>query len=56
MGLNALGPIIAGLAYDKTGDYFAAFVPFAVSYLIAAGALTIARRPSHPSGAVPLST
>ena len=48
MGLNALGPIIAGLAHDQTGSYLAAFVPFACAYLVAAGALTIARRPVHP--------
>jgi MFS family permease len=48
MGLNALGPIIAGLAHDQTGSYLAAFVPFACAYLAAAGALTIARRPLHP--------
>jgi MFS family permease len=50
MGLNALGPIIAGLAHDQTGSYLAAFVPFACAYLVAAGALTIARRPVHPGG------
>jgi MFS family permease len=47
MVLNALGPIIAGLAHDQTGSYLAAFVPFACAYLVAAGALTVARRPVH---------
>jgi OFA family oxalate/formate antiporter-like MFS transporter len=53
MGLNALGPIIAGVAHDQTGSYLAAFVPFACAYLVAAGALTIARRPVHPGGTAP---
>jgi OFA family oxalate/formate antiporter-like MFS transporter len=56
MGLNAIGPIIAGLAHDQTGSYMAAFVPFACAYLVAAGALTVARRPVHPGGGEVRST
>jgi MFS transporter, OFA family, oxalate/formate antiporter len=48
MGLNAIGPIVGGLAYDLTGSYLAAFIPFTFAYLIAAGALMIARRPAFP--------
>jgi MFS family permease len=45
MGFNSVGPIVAGLAYDLTGSYLAAFIPFTFAYLVAAGALSLARRP-----------
>ncbi|HEY7268891.1 MAG TPA: MFS transporter, partial [Dehalococcoidia bacterium] len=48
MTLNAIGPLVAGAAFDITGSYMAAFVPFTLSYLVAAGALVIARKPDIP--------
>ena len=45
LGTNAFGPLLAGAAFDLTGSYTAAFVPFTFAYVIAAGALFIARRP-----------
>jgi MFS family permease len=48
MGLNAIGPVVAGAAYDLTGNYLAAFIPFTLAYLLAAGSLVIARKPSEP--------
>ena len=51
MTLNAIGPIVGGLAYDHTGSYLAAFIPFTFAYLIAAGALIIAKRPILPAAA-----
>jgi MFS family permease len=48
MGFNAVGPIVAGLAFDLTGSYLAAFIPFTIAYLIAAGALALAKRPVLP--------
>ena len=47
MGLNAVGPIVAGLACDVTGSYLAAFVPFTIAYLVAAGALMLAKQPAR---------
>ncbi|HLF79496.1 MAG TPA: MFS transporter [Dehalococcoidia bacterium] len=47
MGFNAAGPLIAGIVYDATGSYSAAFTLFALSFGAAAISLTIARRP-HP--------
>jgi MFS family permease len=51
LGLNALGPIIAGGAYDLTGSYMAAFVPFTVLYIVAALGLVVARKPVPPGKA-----
>jgi hypothetical protein len=48
MGLNAIGPVVAGAAYDLTGNYLAAFIPFTLAYLLAAGSLVIARKPEVP--------
>lgn len=48
LGANALGPIIAGGAYDLTGSYMAAFIPLTIAYLVAAAALVIARKPRPP--------
>jgi MFS family permease len=50
MGLNAIGPLVAGGAYDLTGSYLAAFIPFTIAYLIAAVAMVVARRPALPAG------
>jgi MFS family permease len=48
LGTNAFGPILAGAAFDLTGSYVAAFVPFTVCYLFAALALVIAKKPAPP--------
>jgi MFS family permease len=48
MVFNAIGPIVGGVAFDLTGNYLAAFIPFTIAYVIAAGALIIARRPTPP--------
>jgi cyanate permease len=45
MSFNAAGPLIAGIVYDATGSYIAAFSLFASCYVAAAVALLIARRP-----------
>ncbi len=50
--LNAVGPVLAGAAYDLTGGYSAAFIPFMVAYIIAAGALVIATKPVPPESSV----
>jgi MFS family permease len=49
MGLNAIGPLVAGAAYDYTGSYLAAFIPFTIAYVVAAGAMLVAKRPAHPA-------
>ena len=49
LGLNAVGPVLAGAAYDLTGSYLAAFVPLTGAYLLAAAALALARKPAPPS-------
>jgi MFS family permease len=51
MALNAVGPIVGGLAFDLTGSYLAAFVPFTLGYLLAAAMLAIARKPTLPAPA-----
>ncbi|HLF71446.1 MAG TPA: MFS transporter [Dehalococcoidia bacterium] len=48
LGLNAAGPIVAGVAYDSTGSYLAAFIPFTLAYLVAALALVLASKPTPP--------
>jgi sugar phosphate permease len=48
LGMNALGPVIAGGAYDLTGSYMAAFIPFTLLYVIAALGLILAKRPPPP--------
>jgi MFS family permease len=45
MGMNAIGPLVAGAAFDLTGNYLAAFIPFTCAYLVAVGALLTAKRP-----------
>ena len=50
--LNAVGPVLAGAAYDLTGGYSAAFIPFMVAYIIAAGALVIAKKPAPSESSV----
>ena len=51
LAMNACGPLIAGAAYDLTGSYLAAFIPFTIGYLIAAVALIIAKKPAPPIAA-----
>jgi MFS family permease len=46
--LNAIGPLVGGAAYDITGSYLAAFIPFTFAYLLAAAALMVARKPRLP--------
>jgi MFS family permease len=53
--LNAAGPLVAGLAHDLTGSYLAAFIPFTISYLVAAAALSMAQKPSPPSRPNPVA-
>ena len=50
--LNAVGPVLAGAAYDLTGGYSAAFIPFMVADIIAAAALVIAKKPSPPESSL----
>jgi MFS transporter, OFA family, oxalate/formate antiporter len=49
MTLNAVGPLVGGAAFDLTGSYLAAFIPFTFAYLLAAGCLVLASKPPHPS-------
>ena len=49
LGMNALGPLIAGGAYDLTGSYMAAFVPFTLLYIVAAFGLVVAKKPVPPA-------
>ncbi len=52
LGLNAVGPVLAGAAYDLTGGYSAAFIPFMVAYIVAAAALVIAKKPPPPESSL----
>ena len=54
MVTSASGPLIGGVAFDLTGSYLAAFVPFALGYVIAASALLVSTRPTMPSMQPPL--
>ena len=57
LGMNAFGPVAAGGAYDLTGSYLAAFIPFTIAFVLAAVALIIARKPRPPVGdTTPYST
>ncbi|MDO8670200.1 MAG: MFS transporter, partial [Dehalococcoidia bacterium] len=42
---SAGGPLFGGWAYDRFGSYKVAFVIFAVTYLVAAGLVYLARQP-----------
>ena len=48
LGMNAAGPLIAGIWYDRTGSYTGSFILFSVLFLAAALALVFARYPSRP--------
>lgn len=52
MGLNAIGPLVTGAAYDLTGSYTAAFIPFTGAYLIAAAGMALARKPASAGAQV----
>jgi MFS family permease len=52
LGFNAAGPIVGGLAFDLTGSYLAAFIPFTIAYVVAAVCLVIAKKPSLPAASV----
>lgn len=45
LGMNAAGPFVAGLWFDRTGSYSAPFTLFAVLFLVSAVALALARYP-----------
>jgi len=51
MTLNAIGPVVGGAAFDLTGSYMAAFVPFTLAYLVAAASLVVAAKPAPPEAA-----
>jgi len=48
MGMNAAGPFVVGLWFDRTGSYDAPFIGFAVLFGLAALALALASYPSTP--------
>jgi MFS family permease len=52
MGLNALGPVLGGLAYDITGSYFLAFAGFAMLYVVSATLMVFVTRPAPRVSAV----
>ena len=45
LGMNAAGPFVAGLWFDRTGSYSAPFTLFAVLFLVAAAAIAFASYP-----------
>ena len=45
LGMNAAGPFVAGLWFDRTGSYSAPFTLFAVLFLAAAAAIAFASYP-----------
>jgi MFS transporter, OFA family, oxalate/formate antiporter len=45
LGMNALGPVLGGLAFDITGSYFIAFAGFGILYLVSAALMFFVRRP-----------
>ena len=55
---QALGPVLAGLAYDTSGSYSLVFVGFVLLNLFGAGMILISRKPipSLADGSVPVST
>jgi MFS transporter, OFA family, oxalate/formate antiporter len=48
MTMNAAGPLLVGIWYDRTGSYSAAFVSFAVIFSVAALGLALAAYPRSP--------
>ena len=51
MAMNAAGPWLAGLWYDRAGSYDAVFTVFALLFLVAAASVALARYPHPPGGA-----
>lgn len=47
LGMNAAGPFVAGLWFDRTGSYAAPFALFSVFFLLAAVAVAFASYPSR---------
>ena len=47
---NALGPLVAGLVFDISGDYFLIFAVFSGMYLTSALLVGLARRPVRSHG------
>jgi MFS family permease len=45
LGMNAAGPFVAGLWFDRTGSYAAPFTLFSAMFLVAAAALAFASYP-----------
>ncbi len=56
MTLNAIGPVLAGLAYDLTGSYLSAFIPFTIAYVVAAACLVVAKKPRPAAPALVTAT
>ena len=52
MGMNALGPFLVGLWFDRTGSYDTPFIGFAVLFSLAALALALASYPRAPERTV----
>jgi len=49
LGMNAAGPYLVGLWYDRTGSYNAAFITFSVFFALAALAMVFASYPAPPA-------
>ncbi len=47
LGMNAAGPLVAGIWFDRTGSYAAPFTMFAVLFLASAAAVALASYPSR---------
>jgi MFS family permease len=46
-GMNALGPVVGGLAYDVSGSYALAFAGFGILYVVAATLMCFVKRPAR---------
>jgi MFS family permease len=44
---TVVGPIFAGYVYDVTGSYYNAFILFALLYIVGAGVIAFAKRPTR---------
>ena len=54
-GLNAAGPVLAGIVFDQRGSFDLIYIVFVGCYLLAAVAVLFATMPTHPAHAAPLS-
>ncbi len=52
LGMNAAGPFVAGLWFDRTGSYQSSFTLFALIFLVAAAAVALASYPPRDEAAV----